>query len=114
MVANLLGGKLVDRDSGADIAASGLFRPGASQESGAGAGVVASSVFSASPIGVCQAGEDLQVLTEFTQRLQGFAKLVIGPAPGGTPLVDIHAVRNIKESCPEWIPSRCGPGESWA
>ena len=79
-------GKLINRDSGANIPAGGLFGAGSSQERGPSAGVIARSVFAGGSIGVRQPGEDLQVVVELSQRLQGFAELVIGPAGSGTPL----------------------------
>ena len=103
MLAELLRGDLVRRDTCADSGTFGLYRALPGQEGRTGAGVVAGTVAARAPVDVRQAAQDCDVVP---QRLQGrvdLAELEVSPFSLRRPLaLEVNdAVRHIDEPHPQ-------------
>ena len=85
-VADPLGRHLVDRDAGVDVGAGGLLDPDAGQERPAGPRMVAGAVLAADGVELVQPAEDLDLVLDLLQRLQGPVELEVLPLPFGPPV----------------------------
>ena len=100
-MADLLGRHLVDRDARVDVRAGGLLDPDAGQERAAGPRMVAGPVEAAVGIHLVQPAQDLDLLLDLLQRLQGPGELEVLPFLLGPPVTLMDAVGNVDESHPQ-------------
>ena len=98
LVADGVGGDLVDRDAEVDVRAGGLAGAAAGQESGDTAGVVAGAVATGGGELLLEAGEDLEVGAVGLHRLEGRAHLVAAGGAVWPPVLQVHAVRDVEVS----------------
>ena len=101
LVADGLGGDLVDRDAEVDVGAGGLAGAAAGEEGGDAAGVVAGAVAAVGGVLLLEAGVDLEVPAVGLHRLEGRAHLVAAGGAVRPPVLEIHPVRDVEIGHPQ-------------
>ena len=95
LLADLVGGDLIDGDAGLDVGAGGFARVDAGEETGRGAGVGAAAiaVFVAHAIG--EAGDDGEIAAVGGERFENGGELVVGAGGGGGPVGHVGTVGDV-------------------
>ncbi len=97
LVAEGVGGDLVDGDGALDVCAGGFAGMVGGEEGGGGAGVIAAAIAKAVGLVVCEAGDEGEIFAVRGEGLEDGFEFVIGAEGGGGPIDHIFAVGDVDE-----------------